>query len=283
MNRLLATATILAATTVAMASAGDTVETVRPVSSAYMIEGGSAHNADSYLTPLRYRGWNGAVAYQRRQAMRFDPERWVMDLRGKIGLDRTENPARNATMWAADIEASWSMTRRFALPHDINIGIGGYTGIDAGALYLARNGNNPVAAKGAWEIGPAAYVSFRTAIKKIPVTLAYDVRMPLTGVFFTPDYGQLYYEIWLGERSGIVSGIWPGNYFRMDNRVTADLHFGATTLRLGYACDIHSSKARGIVTRRFSHAAIVGVVCEWLSLAPGKKFDSSTRIISATY
>ena len=39
------------------------VETVRPVLSAYGVEAGSAHLADTYLTPLHYNGWHTALTY----------------------------------------------------------------------------------------------------------------------------------------------------------------------------------------------------------------------------
>lgn len=264
-------------------SPADSLPIVRPVTSAFMLEAGSSHIADTYLTPLRYAGWHGALAYQRRQAPGFSPRKWVMDLRGELNIDRAQNPARNAAIWSLDLAASWSLDRRWGLAPGLTLAVGGYTGINAGMLYLARNGNNPVAAKGAWELGAHAFAAQRLSLFGRNVTFAYDVAMPLTGVFFTPDYGQLYYEIWLGERSGIVSGIWPGNYFRLDNRLTADIHFGATSLRLGYSCDIHSTKARGIGSRHITHAAIVGVVCEWLSLRPGSQLTPDARIISAAY
>ena len=41
---------------------------VRPVLSAYMVEAGSAHVCDTYLTPLHYSGWSAAFSYERMQA-----------------------------------------------------------------------------------------------------------------------------------------------------------------------------------------------------------------------
>ncbi len=267
----------------AFASSTDSIKTVNPVSSAFMLEVGSSHLADTYLTPLRYDGWHIGLSYQRRQAMAFAPEKWIMDLRANIAGDRTQNPVRNATMWALDIEAAWSMTHRWQMSDRLKLSFGPYTGINFGALYLGRNGNNPCAAKGAWEIGAQASASWQTTFLGRRLSLSYDVTCPLGGIFFTPDYGQLYYEIWLGERSGIISGIWPGNYFRVDNRLMADIDFGTTTLRLGYRCDIHSTKARGIVSRHTTHSAVIGIVCQWISLARTAKLTPSAKIITASY
>ncbi len=261
----------------------DSLPQVCPVTSAFMLEAGSSHIADTYLTPLHYTGWHAGLDYQRRQAMSFTPQRWVMDLRASITGDRAQNPAHNASMWALCLEASWSMTRRWNVFDRLRVAIGPCTSINAGVLYLARNGNNPCAARGSWELGAQGSAAYDLHILGKTITLSYDVTMPLTGIFFTPDYGQLYYEIWLGQRDGLVSGIWPGNYFRLDNRVMADIHFGATTLRLGYRCDIHSTRARGITTRQFDHAAVIGIVCKWLSLPSSATLTPQARIISASY
>ena len=95
----------------------DDGETVRPVFSAYTLEAGSAHIADTYLTPLKYNGQHFGIDYQRWQAMKFDPQRWVMQLDTRLTLNHTVNPAGNATMWDAMLEFRWGMMRRWRVPH----------------------------------------------------------------------------------------------------------------------------------------------------------------------
>ena len=108
--------------------------------------------------------------------------------------------------------------------------------------------------------------------------------IPCIGAFFAPEYGQLYYEIWLGDRSGLVRPAWWGSYFAMDNRISADLRLGATTLRIGYTNTILSSKANDIVTRNTTHAVSLGIVSELISLAARRDADlRNARIISAIY
>lgn len=263
----------------------DSVRPLRPVAAAYTIEIGSAHLADTYLTPLKYTGQHFALAYERLQAMRHNPERNIMQLRGSLGLNHCENPARNATMWDLAIDLSWSMMWRYdiASVSGLRLAWGGNTGLRAGAMYLARNGNNPVAAKGAWTIGLTGMATYNLRLGRLPVTLRYQPTLPLTGVFFSPDYGELYYEIYLGNHSGLVHAAWPGNYFRLDNLLTADLRFGDTALRIGYHGDIFSSKVNNIVTRRFTHTLSIGVSGEWLSLGRNGCIDRRARIISALY
>lgn len=281
MTRLLLS--ILCVMLSAMAFAQDEPTTLRPVTSSYTYEIGEATLANTYLTPLKYKGWDMALNYERMQAMKFNPEKWVMRLTAGIDLNRTDNPAKNATMWRLVADFSWGMTYRFKLPHNITLAGGGSTSLDLGCVYNARNGNNPVAVEAAWTVNLTGYASWNVKIGRLPVTLRYQPTIPLTGVFFSPDYGELFYEIYLGNHSGLAHCAWWGNYFRMENLVTADLHLGATSLRVGFRNNILSTSINDITTRTITYSAVIGVTTEWISLNPSRKADNNARIISALY
>lgn len=259
----------------------DSTEVVRPVFAAYTVESGSARLADTYLTPLKYDGWHAAFDYQRYQAMSFAPDDWTMRLHLGLSLDKTDNPARNATMWGLMLSADWGMMRKFRpFAADLTLAVGASTGIEAGCLYNARNGNNPASAKGAWTVNLTGFASYRAKIGRLPVTVTYQPTLPVAGVFFAPDYGELYYEIYLGDHSGLVHGAWWGNYFKLDNSLAADLHFGATNLRVGYHGGIFSSKVNHVVTHIYTHAFSIGVSGEWLSVNPRKRPAPKRRLVN---
>lgn len=281
MTRLLLS--ILCVMLSAMAFAQDEPTTLRPVTSSYTYEIGGATLANTYLTPLKYKGWDMALNYERMQAMKFNPEKWVMRLTAGIDLNRTDNPAKNATMWRLVADFSWGMTYRFKLPHNITLAGGGSTSLDLGCVYNARNGNNPVAVEAAWTVNLTGYASWNVKIGRLPVTLRYQPTIPLTGVFFSPDYGELFYEIYLGNHSGLAHCAWWGNYFRMENLVTADMHLGATSLRVGFRNNILSTSINDITTRTITYSAVIGVTTEWISLNPSRKADNNARFISALY
>lgn len=264
----------------ALAADGTDTVALRPVESAYMLMGGSSHLADTYLTPLRYTGYSAGFMYRRSQAMKFDPRNWTMQLTIGIDGDFDQNPARNADMYAASVYGSWAMMRRWSLPQSITAGVGPGTSLDLGLLYLSRNGNNPASAKASWTLDLNAFAGWKHRIGRLPFTLRYSLRMPVTGAFFAPDYGQLYYQIYLGDRDHLAHAAWWGNFFRMDNMLSADLHFGRTTLRVGYRCDIFSSKVNHIVTRDISHMLVLGIVSDWISLCPGSKRLAPSPVIS---
>lgn len=66
---------------------------------------------------------------------------------------------------------------------------------------------------------------------------------------FSQEYDELYYEIYLGNHSGLVHWAWPGNMFRWNNLVAADLDFGNSRLRLGFRSNIYSTEVNHLTTR----------------------------------
>lgn len=262
------------------AKCGDDV--VRPVLSAFTLEGGTANIVDTYLSPLHFSGPVIGLSAERMQAMKFSPEKWVMRLDGRVRYASASNrPTHLIPLTMADVEGAWSMMyRRNAGP--VNIYLGGYTGLNLGGLYAPRNSNNPASAHLSWSIGPTAAAVYSFKLGKIPVVLRDIVRMPISGIFFSPEYDELYYEIYLGNRRGIIHGAWPGNFFRLDNLLSADFRFNSTILRIGYRFDCESTSVNNLVTRNISHSAVVGIACEWLSLGTRPR-NPNAKTINAMY
>lgn len=261
----------------------ETPQSIRPVMSSYSFNYGQAQVADTYLSPVIYNGWNVGFRYSRLQAMKFSPEKWVMELTIGVNGSRSRNKARNSFLWQGELDARWAMMHRWVFPFRLTIGIGGFTGIQGGAIYTSRNGNNPVAAKGSWFIGPQAYATYAFKIRKTPTLVRWEGSIPLTGLFFSPQYGELYYEMYMGNHSGLVYGAWFGNYINLDNEVSIDFNFGSASLRVGYRSTVYSTNVNHITTRVVTNSLVVGVVTEWLSLNHSKLPGSNARIISALY
>lgn len=264
-------------------SASGSSEVVRPVMSAYMLRMGSSHLTDTYLTPLKYSGWSMGFGYERMQAMKFDPVRWVMQMRAGIDVDRTHNPSGNAVMWYWGADFSWSMMRRWRMTEGLTVGGGGMASADLGCIYAPRNGNNPASAKASVTVGVTGYAAWTGKVGLVSMTLRYQPSIPVLGAFFAPDYGELYYEIYLGNYSGLAHCAWWKNYFNMKNLLTADIHFGATSLRLGYLGNILSTKVNDVTSNLFTHSFIIGVSGEWLSINRRHGLSNDARIISAIY
>lgn len=195
-----------------------------------------------------------------------------------VAFDRAQNPAGNATMLGARLEGSWHMVCRRSLPRGFQVGAGGYAGAEIGALYLNRNGNNPVQAQAAANVGPELFGQWRKGRYTVRVTAA----TPLLGGFFCPDYGELYYEIALGNHDGLAHFGWPGNYRRLIAGADFDICLGKTTLRVGYKFDGTSVSANNITSRRVEHSAVVGIVTDFITIDPRKSYENA-KVVTAYF
>lgn len=255
-------------------------EVIRPVTSAWMLEVGTSHLADTYLSPVKYSGQHFGVSYSRRQAMTKANLLQGWDI--NVNFDNAKNPAGNATLLGLRVQGGWRIMHSWKLPEQFAIGLGGYVGAELGALYLNRNSNNPAQAEAAIGIGPQAYAQWNGKIGKLPLTVRVEARTPLLGCFFCPDYGELYYEISLGNHAGLAHFGWPGNHRRLHGLFSADLHLGKSTLRLGYKFDAVSLSANHITHRRIEHSAVIGVVCDFVNINTHNA-QTNAQIITAYY
>ncbi len=281
-------AMMLAIEASAQAVPGDEVDSApveRPVASFFMAQVGGATALDTYLGPVSYSGIDARLEYERMQAMRFDPQRWVMQMHAGIEYGNLQNVPGNHTEHMLMVDYRWGMMRRWCdvLVPKLQMAVGGSTQLRGGVLYKPSNSNNVVAAKIQWAVSATAMASYRLQVAKLPVVISYQATLPVAGVFFSPEYGETYYEIYLGNRTGLVHFGWWGTRFDMTNALMADMHLGRTVLRVGYRNSIERSWVNNIDSQIVTHMAVIGVGGEWMSLGVDRSRVAKAKFISAMY
>ncbi len=256
---------------------------LRPVTSAYTLSIGSESILDTYLSPIRYNGWSIRLGYERIQAVNFNPERWSMQMAFGINYASVDNMVKNRTMRALMGDFNWGMLYRWRPLPKLIVSAGAGIGFEGGVIYNASNSNNPVSVKIHPYLNITGMAIYNMNIGKLPITLRYQPSLPFFGVFFSPDYGEAFYEIYVGNRKNLVHVGWWGNRFDMVNLLTADLHFGNTSLRLGYRGTIQSSWINNLNTQIFTNCAVIGLSGEWTNLNPRKTISEKAKVISAMY
>ena len=284
--RVLAAIALTACSTAGMA-AGEVDSTsnekpLRPVASIFSADVGHASILDTYVSPVTYKGTAWRLGWEAQQAMGFNPHNWVRRL--ELGLDyyHTHNPAGNHTMHQLMLDANWAMMHRWhnVWTRDLQLMVGGQTQLRGGAIYNANNSNNVANAHIHWNLGITAQAVYNTRIKRLPVTLTYRASLPVVGVFFSPDYDEAYYEIYLGNHRNLAHMGWWGNRFDMTNMLSADLHLGGTILRVGYSNRIETSWVNNLNNRAMTHALVIGLGGEFLSLSHKQRKNNNTTISS---
>ena len=140
-----------------------------------------------------------------------------------------------------------------------------------------------MSAKINFSVNPMAMAVYNTRIGRLPITFRYQATIPMMGVFFSPDYGESFYEIYVGNRDNLAHFGWWGNRFDMINTVSADLRLGNTVIRLGYRNTIENSWVCNINTQIRTHTFTIGIGGDWISISPDFNPSARCRIISALY
>ena len=143
---------------------------------------------------------------------------------------------------------------------ELNAGAGLQTRL--GFVYNTLGGNNPASARAAVNIIASGQTRCHFDMWHKPFTAALQADVPLTGIFFSPDYGQSYYEIFsLGHYSHNVQMVNPFRAFQANLLLTLDCRIKErTAIRLGWQGQFMQSHTNGLKTQDFHHNFLVGFV-----------------------
>lgn len=257
--------------------------TERPTTSSYCLEWGYSSALDTYLSPLKYTGQSVAISGQWQTAMRQNPKRLIMGFDASLNGAFDDSPAKNSNLYALELNLGWNMQYRWRPLQNLQLSAGGGFALNAGVWYLERNSNNPASARASIDLTINAMASYKLKIGKLPIRLVDQLSIPTLGAFFSPEYGESYYEIYLGNHSGLVHCGWWGNHFRLNNLFAADFSLGNINLRLGYRLNIQSSYVNNINTQMVGHSLVVGVVTDWLNITDERRKLENINLIPAIY
>lgn len=255
---------------------------LRPLSSFYALEIGSSKTLSTYLSPIRYSGTHIGLKGNWSRAMAFNPEKFIMSFDAAASLDLTHNPAQTSSMSGIDFSLGWSMLYRVRPLKDFQLGVGAGIEFDAGALYLARNSNNPVAARVSLDLTLNLRADYSLRIGKFPITFSDKLSLPSLGVFFSPEYGESYYEIYLGEHSGLAHCGWWGNHFAITNTLMAMIPICNIRLCIGYEIQCRSSYVNYINTRIVNNSFMLGISTDWINVTRNSDF-AGRKVIPVYY
>lgn len=232
----------------------------RPVTGLYSLAIGGTSVKSTYLSPLTYHGTQLEVLGIWGKAMPFNPESAIMNFELNGAFCNLLNPAGTARMVGLTADFSWILEWRKRLRNNFQVTAGGGAGISGGAYYLLRNSNNPVQVLADFSLILSASASWHFKIGKLPVLISDRIKIPSLGVFFCPEYGETYYEIYLGNHKGLAHAGWWGNNFRLNNFLGVTLDFGRTAMEVGYRLEVYNQWANHLNTNIVTNSFVIGVI-----------------------
>ena len=260
MNKILLTLLTVVIGTSANAQESPDTDWQRPVTGFYRVEIGSRSDLATYLSPLAYSGTNVGLSGLWTKVLPQNPAHLSMDFDAAVNFASLLNRAGTASEYDIHASFSWSLMWQKRFPSRWMVAVGGNAGLYGGAVYLMRNSNNPVAAQFAVGVGARFFASYHFTLGRLPILFADRLSLPLLGGFFCPEYGEPYYEIYLGNRNGLAHFGWPGNRFGVNNLLSVTLDFGRTALEVGYRFSMQNEQANHLTTRFIGNAFVIGII-----------------------
>jgi len=287
-SKYLATWLLMALLCALPAWAGDDgdadVPPLRPTLSMFTVGVGHASTYDSYVSPLNHGGLGLSMGYEAMRATRFNPQHWLWQLAVGAEYDYTGNPAGNRHLHLLAGNFTFDMQHRWrdVGMQRLDLAVGPMMQLRGGVIYNPANSNNVVSVLARGSVGVTGMATYNTRCWRLPVTLRYQLQLPVLGVFFSPEYDESYYEIYLGNTRNLAHVGWWGNRLDMNHYLGADVHLGSTIVRVGYQCQFERSHVSNLHVHNVTHSLVVGIGGEFIGL--GRKPRLADRdIVSPLY
>lgn len=235
---------------------------VNTVNHSTMFGIGKAYLSDSYLSPLTYSGISMTLLHDRMKRTPHLAGRLLLQQQFQIQVGITENPTASASEYYGDI--GYTLTGFYPLLQTSRFKLLGGGGWDAslGGIYNVRNSNNPGSLKVSTNLNLSAmaFYSFPWA------TFRFQLSSPFVGMFFSPEYGHSYYEIFtLGNNKGTVHLGSFHNQLALRNYFTVDVPLQKITFRAGYLGDYYQTDINELTTKIVTHQFMLGLAFESLN------------------
>jgi len=247
----------------------DTVQYAPVINRAVSYGIGYANIYDTYLSPQEYKGIDFRISRETMKMTRLWDGNISVQNFLQANISYTHNHVDNNNSFSGLLNWNYGLHYQFRISPNFKLLAGALIDANLGFIYNLRNGNNPASAKFYLNLAPSGMAIWNTKIKNYPLTLRYQVNIPIMGMMFSPHYGQSYYEIFsLGNDSGTLKFTSLHNQPSIRQFFSVDLPIKAVKLRLSYICDIQQSKINNIRAHSYTHTFMFGFVTEMCKLKP---------------
>ena len=223
---------------------------------------GSMILTDTYLSPLEYNGLSLSLFYERLNATSYFNGKLLLQQQFFLQVASTDNPISNAITYYGNIDYHLNGFYPILKTKSFRLLAGPGADLSIGGVYNVRNSNNPAQLKTSINLNASllALYNFKQLVFRWQMTT------PLIGAFFSPEYGQSYYEMFvLGNKSGIIHFATPANQRGLRNYITVDYPISKVTLRAGYLRNYYRTETNNLITSISSHQFVIGLALESLS------------------
>jgi hypothetical protein len=157
---------------------------------------GSSDILDTYLSPNQYYGTT--IGFGKWTARKSRKETFYLNYRDsyfRTDLSAFDDKYNNGRMISWTIDYRYAFNHLFYSDKSFSLLAGPAMVMKLGAVYNLQNSNNPVQIKALISLAANIHGIYRFNFGGYPLALNYNLYVPFAGLTFSPEYGQLYYEI----------------------------------------------------------------------------------------
>lgn len=251
---------------------------VKTVNQSTLVGVGKSFLNDTYLSPLQYDGMTYSLLHDRIAPTRHFGGKLLFQQKTMLQVAFTKNPTASASEYYGNVSYNANFLYPFVKTGNLRLYGGG--GIDAalGGIYNQRNSNNPGSLKTALNLDLSAMAIYNWR----QLTFRWQLSSPFAGLFFSPAFGQSYYEIFsLGNGDGTILFGSHFNQLALQNYFTVDIPVNNLTIRTGYMGNYYKTDVNDIFTKIVSHQFLIGFAVESINF--GGKKAKNNRLIKSSY
>jgi hypothetical protein len=221
---------------------------------------GTGHTSayDTYLSPLQYNGWNLSLAGEQVKHTRLLDSKVISQHLFNLEFANMENPPGSTKSYLGYMEYDYGLYYRLPPVWKLQVFAGLQGDFLAGAFYNLRNTNNPVDAKVNLNLNLSAIAVYPFQIKNQPFRLRYQTSASLIGAVFSPEFGQSYYEIGLGDNSPLFHFSAWHNHQAWRNTLSLEVPFNTCTLRITGSNWLYQTRINHLRTQIISNSLQIG-------------------------
>ncbi|MDR1610446.1 MAG: DUF3316 domain-containing protein [Candidatus Symbiothrix sp.] len=234
----------------------------KPVSLTYqssLVGFGTSHVYDSYLSPLKYSGLNIGLFYEQMRMIGWGSGNFSSQHQFFIDYSYTENKTKTASDQTGLLEYNYAMHYRFNLNENFQVFAGPQAGVLLGFIYNSRNGNNPASAKVNVDLGLSGIAAYKLMIRSQPIRFRYQFDLPVAGSMYSPQFGESYYEIGLGNSEKLFYMSSFHNHFTFKNILSVELPLNWITIRAALVNSFYQTKINDLTTQWRSNTFYLGI------------------------
>lgn len=219
---------------------------------------------DDYLSPLPHQGNSLLFSYgtaqplnwglPKTQGLTFEDAKWTNQFSFSVNPIYSKSQA-GSRMLHGNADIRDNLIRKIVHQPDWSASIGGFLALGGGGRYCLVNGNNPASLDLYLDLGVTALTDYRFSLLNKPMKLTYQGSLSLSGIAFSPEYAESYYEIfYLGNETNILKYTQPLNNQHWRQQLSLDIPLSRrkSSLRLNLRNDGHVTLYNNIRTRVLS-------------------------------